>query len=436
MNASLRHPAPCGLLILLGLLLGACGDNTRPEAGNRSGDPLVTAAQDMRTLTGRAVKGVISNGIVQAWTLPAPNGDSKPLGKPVRTDADGAFSLQVPAAIRGWLLIRLKADDRTRMTCDVVAGCRGDGKLPVVFGERFAVGSDFALSAAVDLDRNQAAYLTPLSQLAVASAQSQSQSQGQPLTGEALARSYRNVEHWFDLAEGVLHQPAPDLTRLSNDDTDTDQIQAAVTNAAFLALANDPGWPSVGAVILAASRAVRSTGRLPQRSQERYGLSLDRIAMGTALLAAQLQQTAAAPIPHQALIICESRATHLYRSILTDAFRTSATPADTDKKSQQPVPTRTAAPSEVDHSAELSWSPPLTRQDGEGLTMAEVRGYRLLYGRDARHLDHDLVIKDAFTTRWTLADLAPGTWYFAVKAIDQYGNESHRSALVSKRIGR
>lgn len=95
-----------------------------------------------------------------------------------------------------------------------------------------------------------------------------------------------------------------------------------------------------------------------------------------------------------------------------------------------PVPPPTP-PAPTSGSATLSWMPVTHNEDGSALT--NLAGYRVHYGNSASALtlSMDVGVVNAFT----INNLAPGTWYFAVRAITAKGAESILSPLASKTIG-
>ena len=83
-------------------------------------------------------------------------------------------------------------------------------------------------------------------------------------------------------------------------------------------------------------------------------------------------------------------------------------------------------------SAGLSWSPPTTNTDGSPLN--DLAGYYVYVGTEPNSLARLIAISDPKTTTSTVKDLTPGTWYFAVTAVNGGGSESARSKIVSKTI--
>lgn len=82
-------------------------------------------------------------------------------------------------------------------------------------------------------------------------------------------------------------------------------------------------------------------------------------------------------------------------------------------------------------NATLSWTPPTVNTDGSTLT--DLGGYRIYYGRAPDELTRTLEVSAAVTTA-VVENLAPGTWHFAMTAVNTGAIESLRSGQVSKTI--
>jgi hypothetical protein len=63
----------------------------------------------------------------------------------------------------------------------------------------------------------------------------------------------------------------------------------------------------------------------------------------------------------------------------------------------------------------VSWEAPTANTDGTALT--DLSGYRIYYGSSAEDLGHTVQINTIGLQTYVIDDLAPGTWYFAVKAV-------------------
>ncbi len=80
----------------------------------------------------------------------------------------------------------------------------------------------------------------------------------------------------------------------------------------------------------------------------------------------------------------------------------------------------------------LSWTPPVTRTDGSTLT--NLAGYRVYYGTSSGALTQRIVIGNPSVSTWLVENLTPGTWWFAVTAVDAAGLESSRAGPVSATV--
>lgn len=84
-------------------------------------------------------------------------------------------------------------------------------------------------------------------------------------------------------------------------------------------------------------------------------------------------------------------------------------------------------------SATLSWMAPTENTDGTVLT--NLAGYRILYGRTTDELDQSITIDNPSISSYVVENLASGTWYFAVIAVNSNGVSSALSNMASKTIG-
>jgi Putative Ig domain len=82
--------------------------------------------------------------------------------------------------------------------------------------------------------------------------------------------------------------------------------------------------------------------------------------------------------------------------------------------------------------ATLSWTAPTSNTDGS--TLANLAGYRILYGTSASSLTNTIVINNASVTTYVVENLSPATWYFAITAVNSQGAESGNSNVANKQI--
>lgn len=83
-------------------------------------------------------------------------------------------------------------------------------------------------------------------------------------------------------------------------------------------------------------------------------------------------------------------------------------------------------------SAKLAWTAPTTNTDGSPLS--DLSGYRIYYGTAPSSLGRRIDVNNPSAITWTVTDLAPGTWYFALTAVNNGGYESVRTNVVSTMI--
>lgn len=82
-------------------------------------------------------------------------------------------------------------------------------------------------------------------------------------------------------------------------------------------------------------------------------------------------------------------------------------------------------------SAVLSWTPPTQNVDGTALT--NLAGFRISYGT-TQDLAQTIQIANPAATRYAFEGLAPGTYYFSVRAYNSAGVQSDQSAITSKTV--
>jgi hypothetical protein len=81
--------------------------------------------------------------------------------------------------------------------------------------------------------------------------------------------------------------------------------------------------------------------------------------------------------------------------------------------------------------AMLSWQAPTQNVDGTPLT--NLASYKVYYGPASHNYTQSISVTNPATTQQVIT-LQPGTWYFAVTAIDAAGSESAKSNEVSKTV--
>lgn len=96
---------------------------------------------------------------------------------------------------------------------------------------------------------------------------------------------------------------------------------------------------------------------------------------------------------------------------------------------QNPKRYATVTPDPV-RAATLSWTPPTQNTDGTPLT--DLSGFRVSHGTSPTALTQTIQIANPGLSSYTVSNLSPGTYYFAVRAYNSEGTESANSNVVQK----
>jgi len=83
-------------------------------------------------------------------------------------------------------------------------------------------------------------------------------------------------------------------------------------------------------------------------------------------------------------------------------------------------------------SASVTWSVPTHNTDGSVLT--DLSSYRIFYGTSPSTMIQSVDVSGASTASRTITGLSPGTYYFAVAAINNGGVASDPSNAVSMTV--
>jgi Putative Ig domain len=85
-------------------------------------------------------------------------------------------------------------------------------------------------------------------------------------------------------------------------------------------------------------------------------------------------------------------------------------------------------------SLALNWEAPVTRADGTPLSLADINGYRIHYGKSAGDYTSHVELADGTAQQVTLTDLPLGTYYLVMTTYDVTGLESGYSSEVTKNV--
>ena len=68
----------------------------------------------------------------------------------------------------------------------------------------------------------------------------------------------------------------------------------------------------------------------------------------------------------------------------------------------------------------MTWVAPTTNTDGSALT--NLAGFKVYYGTSSTSLSSSTTVDDMTRRSATISSLTPGTWYFAVRAVNTAQN--------------
>ncbi|PCI46360.1 MAG: hypothetical protein COB51_07280 [Moraxellaceae bacterium] len=250
-------------------------------------------------VSGSAVKGIISNGLVTLFSLSAQGDQAGVLGSGV-TDQWGSFQIDIPESYSGLVEVVVSGNSDavspTLMICDSSSGCGVYDSVTeldlndndtIDFGERFALSSAFEITHIVEYAGGGepfSAYVTPLTHLTSRFAKSFEDG----ATEENLNLARNQVANLFNLVNEFDELEALDITQLEDlDSIDGDVLNYSLIAASFAGLASDGG--DLGEIIAQlAADFTANNGQLLQVSSVDSDVSLSQIFQNAIDLTNQL----------------------------------------------------------------------------------------------------------------------------------------------------
>jgi hypothetical protein len=80
----------------------------------------------------------------------------------------------------------------------------------------------------------------------------------------------------------------------------------------------------------------------------------------------------------------------------------------------------------------LVWTAPVTRADGTPLSLSEIDGFRIYYGKSAGRYTNYSDVTDGSAQSVTVQGVPVGTYYIVMTTLDSGGRESSYSSTVTK----
>lgn len=199
---------------------------------------------------------------------------------------------------------------------------------------------------------------------------------------------------------------------------DTRSAELVRTRGGFCVRSDDPAIP---AAYRCASRAKRAATK-PSASGVRQ----------EAVVARSAKQTTTARQPEATAAVGRSPTTK------QTAGERSAGPTSLRYAVQSSVddtPSTSRATTAGEASVTLQWQIPGTRENGAPLRISELAGYELYYVSEDESHAGSVRIDRADQSEYTLGQLSPGGYFFAISAIDRDGTKSRLSEMVHTEVG-
>lgn len=245
------------LSLVICFVIAACGNNhelspSQTDASNISEsteevateEPLVAAS-----FTGRVVKGVISNAIINVYPIININNtyvvDKN--ASPISTKTDDRGYYQVRPSNRKkdiYYYLEVVTDKNSRMLCDLDTGCESSNGSTASFGESFSLATGFTLSNVVQSKAGKInhAPISPLTHLAINKAQSLPGG----ISPENILTAKQFIESKFELGDGALELTPTDLISLSEiRKPKSQELKLGLISASFMPYIELPEWDNL-----------------------------------------------------------------------------------------------------------------------------------------------------------------------------------------------
>ena len=234
MHLSFRHIfCHIACLITCVFALAACSSENKDENASN---------QSLQTIKGQAIKGVISNGVISAYSIDSEDQSLK-LIVTTETDLSGNFNLQIAqAAFNQPVLLQITSNAQTTtMKCDQAAGCtsKADGNW-YEFGEFVPLESDFQLLGLAQRHSNEySAHISSLSHLIVSTALNLPDG----LTFANIEQANNWVADTLGLQTDPLTTPLIDITNNTDvEQSDAGSVIMSLLGASLFELAQTQSW--------------------------------------------------------------------------------------------------------------------------------------------------------------------------------------------------
>jgi len=115
----------------------------------------------------------------------------------------------------------------------------------------------------------------------------------------------------------------------------------------------------------------------------------------------------------------------------SDVIESSSTESSVPESSS----TESSVPeSSVVGSFNLSWTAPTTRSDGNPLSLADIDGFRIYYGKSKGSYPNRADVKDGSAQSAVVENVPVGSYYVVMTTYDVNGLESSYSSAITKNV--
>ncbi len=78
----------------------------------------------------------------------------------------------------------------------------------------------------------------------------------------------------------------------------------------------------------------------------------------------------------------------------------------------------------------ITWTAPASRENGDPISLSDISAYQVHYGTSSGNYSESIQFQDDGTNARVLTELAPGTYYVAMRVRDTDGNTSNYSEEI------
>jgi hypothetical protein len=223
-------------------------------------------SQERASFTGRVVKGVISNAIINVYPIININNtyvvDKSALPISTKTNGNGYYQVR-PSNKKNdnYYYLEVVTDENSRMLCDIDTGCESSNGSTANFGELFSLATGFTLSNVVKSKAGKInhAPISPLTHLAINKAKSLPGG----MSPENVLVANQFIENIFKLGDGALGLTPTDLTSLSDiRKLKSAELKLGLISASFMPYIEQSEWDNlltlpISEIILSANKLAK-----------------------------------------------------------------------------------------------------------------------------------------------------------------------------------